>query len=97
MLSLMSSPSPWVATILALYLALCSSLRFRHEKSLLRRFGYTDRASLSKMTSNEASEIFKSIMAYEFPKLYNAALQLAIFKVSHNLQAVKGIEQGDPY
>lgn len=74
---------PSLATIFVLYVALCSCLRFRHEKATLRRFKYTDRASLAGMSNDDASEILKTLIVYEFPKLYNASLQFAIFKVSH--------------
>lgn len=71
---------PSLVTIFVLYVALCRSLRFRHEKAMLRRFKYTDRASLANMSNDDASEILKSIIVYEFPKLYHSSLQFAIFK-----------------
>jgi hypothetical protein len=71
-----------LTTIFLLYVGLCASLRFRHEKAMLRRFKYADRASLANMSNDDASEILKSLMVYEFPKLYMASLQFAIFKVS---------------
>jgi hypothetical protein len=81
----LSTLTSWssLATIFGLYVVLCWSLRFRHEKAMLRRFKYTDRASLANMTNDDASEILKSLIVYEFPKLYHASLQFAIFKVSH--------------
>ncbi|KAB5578136.1 hypothetical protein GE09DRAFT_1088621 [Coniochaeta sp. 2T2.1] len=71
---------PSIATIFILYVALCASLRFRHEKALLRRYKYTGRKSLANMSNDDASEILKTIITYEFPKLYHASLQFAIFK-----------------
>lgn len=68
-------------TVLLVYAAICSSLRFRHEKAMLRRFNYPDRASLANMTSNDAQSILAYIMSYEFPFIYKTALQFAIFKV----------------
>lgn len=76
---------PSLVTIFVLYVALCRSLRFRHEKAMLRRFKYTDRASLANMSNDDASEILKSIIVYEFPKLYHSSLQFAIFKVSREM------------
>lgn len=73
---------PSLAAVFALYVAICSSLRFRHEKAMRRRFRYTDRSSLAKMSNDDASEILKTLIVYEFPKMYRAALEFAIFKVS---------------
>lgn len=78
---------PSLAAILALYVALCSALRFRHEKAMLRRFKYTDRGSLATMSNDDASEILKTLIVYEFPKLYLASLEFAIFKVSQSYNA----------
>jgi hypothetical protein len=59
---------------------LCSALRFRKEKKLLRKYQYTGRESLVHMSNDDAQAINKTLMAYEFPKLYTASLQFAIFK-----------------
>lgn len=76
---------PSLATILVLYVVLCRSLRFRHERALLRRFSkYKDRASMSSMSNDEATEIMRPLIIYEFPTLYNSSLQFAIFKVSRD-------------
>lgn len=80
---------PSLATIFVLYVVLCRSLRFRQEKAMRRRFKYTDRASLANMSNDDASEILKTIIVYEFPKLYHASLQFAIFKVSYEMRTNK--------
>lgn len=68
-------------TLIVGYAIVCSCLRFRYEKAMMRRFNYPDRASLSKMTSNDAQSILSYLMTYEFPYIYKTALQFAIFKV----------------
>ena len=81
LLSSFTSPAVLLALSVA-YLALCSALRFRHEKAMRRRFNYPDRASFSRMTSDDAQAIIADLMSYEFPLLYKTSLQFAIFKVS---------------
>ncbi|OIW28160.1 hypothetical protein CONLIGDRAFT_634488 [Coniochaeta ligniaria NRRL 30616] len=71
---------PSLATVFVLYVVLCRSLRFRNEKALLRRYKYTDRASVAGMSNDDASEIMRNLIVYEFPKLYHTSLQFAIFK-----------------
>lgn len=68
-------------SLLAGYLVLCHSLRFRRINNLQKRMGYTDRASLARMTNNDAQLILKHMIEFEFPKFYTLALQFAIFKV----------------
>lgn len=63
------------------YLAICSSLRFWRINRLQRKMGFNDRASLARMSSDEAQLILRHIMEYEFPMFYELALQFAIFKV----------------
>ncbi len=66
---------------LAVYLSVCSFLRFRFEEAMLRKFNYLDRNSMSRMTNDDAQAIMKYIMDQEFPQFYQLALQFAIFKV----------------
>ncbi|KAM0513726.1 hypothetical protein ACHAPE_007552 [Trichoderma viride] len=76
--------SPWLvysAVGFALYLLLCSSLRFQRLNSMRRRFNYPDRESLSRMTNEDAQKIVHAVSVYEFPLLYDLALKYAIFKV----------------
>lgn len=68
--------------VLGLWVVMCSSLRFRHEKAMLRRFHYPTRASFAKMTNDDAQQILKYILGYEFPLMYKLSLQFALFKVS---------------
>ncbi|OLN96963.1 hypothetical protein CCHL11_07431 [Colletotrichum chlorophyti] len=66
--------------LLAGWVALCASLRFRRIDNLQIRLGYTDRASLARMTNDDAQIILKNMIEFEFPKLYVLSLQFAIFK-----------------
>ncbi|KAL1864123.1 hypothetical protein Daus18300_007903 [Diaporthe australafricana] len=69
-----------ISAVLGLWVILCSSLRFRNEKAMLRRFNYPSRASFAKMTNDDAQQIVKYIMDCEFPLMYKLSLQFAIFK-----------------
>lgn len=64
------------------YLGLCRTLRFRRERALRRRFGYHDRASLAKMTAEEAQQIVHFLSSWEFPLFNFLALEFGLFKVS---------------
>lgn len=75
----------WIITIfsaLGLWGVLCSVFRFRNEKAMLKRFGYSDRAMMAKMTNDDAQKILQYIITYEFPLMYKLSLQFAIFKVN---------------
>ncbi|KAI7780522.1 hypothetical protein LA080_015923 [Diaporthe eres] len=69
-----------VPAVLGLWVILCSSLRFRNEKAMLRRYNYSTRASLAKMTNDDAQQILKYILDSEFPFTYKLSLQFALFK-----------------
>ncbi len=77
---LLTSWSTWAA-VLAAYVGLCSLLRFRFERAMRDKFNYPDRASLARMTNDDAQAILKYIIEREFPYLYKLSLQFAIFKV----------------
>ncbi|EFX02057.1 hypothetical protein CMQ_2106 [Grosmannia clavigera kw1407] len=73
----------WIGPLVAVvagYVVLCSCVRFRFEKAMQRRFGYTDRASLARMTNDDAQAILQYIIQREFPQMYNLSLQFGIFK-----------------
>ena len=48
---------------------------------MVRKFGYRDRESFSKMTNVDAQAIISYIGQLEFPWLYIASAQFALFKV----------------
>lgn len=74
----------WPALILlgfTSYAALCSLFRFRRLQSVRARYGYTDRASLARMTNQDAHEISKNLIYLEFPLFYDLSVRLALFEV----------------
>ncbi|KAL0929655.1 uncharacterized protein CTRU02_215297 [Colletotrichum truncatum] len=71
---------PMLAALLAGWIVLCASLRFRRINNLQKRLGYTDRASLARMTNNDAHVIIRNMIEFEFPKFYTLALQFGLFK-----------------
>lgn len=77
----LSSWVPILAATLICYAILCSSLRFRRIHKMRSRLGYTDRASLSRMTNKDSREIVQQITQYEFPFCYDLSLRFAVFKV----------------
>ncbi|OAA65910.1 hypothetical protein SPI_02697 [Niveomyces insectorum RCEF 264] len=66
--------------VFAGYVLLCSALRFRFERAMRRKFPYPDRASLARMTLDDAQAILGYIIQYEFPYLYKLSIQFGIFK-----------------
>lgn len=74
----------WKTAILSLglgYLVLVQVLRFRREKSMRRYYGYPDRASLKKMTVEDAQKIITDLATLEFPFSAETSLQFGLFKV----------------
>lgn len=67
--------------IVAAYPVLVSFLRFRRLKWLHKKYNYPTRASLSRMTDDEAWEIQKVMLELEFPFIFIKALQFALFRV----------------
>ncbi|KAH8881709.1 hypothetical protein GQ53DRAFT_754156 [Thozetella sp. PMI_491] len=71
----------FLGTAFAVYAVACSSIRFRAEKRMRKKFPmYTDRQSLASMSNNDAQQIVEHIMTYEFPFVYKTSLQFAIVK-----------------
>ncbi|KAF2995163.1 hypothetical protein E8E14_001705 [Neopestalotiopsis sp. 37M] len=73
----------WKTTAISLgvgYLVLVQALRFQREKSMRKRYGYPDRASLHKMTVEDAQKIIKELSSLEFPFTNETSLQFALFK-----------------
>ncbi|KAH7162330.1 hypothetical protein B0J13DRAFT_633265 [Dactylonectria estremocensis] len=78
-----ASLSSWPALLLigfVSYICLCSLLRFKRIKSTRVRYGYTNRASLARMTNQDAHEIAKSLIYLEFPLFYDFSVRLALFE-----------------
>lgn len=78
---LANMPVLTLACVILGHLALCAALRFRSIKNLQRRLGFSDRASLKRMSNDEAQLILQHIIEREFPLVYELALQFALFKV----------------
>ena len=72
---------PYVLAILVAYPFLVSLLRFRRVQWVHQKFKFPNRASLAKMTDDEAWEIQKVLLQLEFPFIYIKALQFALFRV----------------
>lgn len=68
-----------IPSVLA-YMGLVRSLRYRREHTLRAKMGYHDRASLSKMTADEAQKIIYTMGFWEFPFLHYTSLQFGLFK-----------------
>ncbi|KAK9802332.1 putative ER-bound oxygenase mpaB/mpaB'/Rubber oxygenase catalytic domain-containing protein [Seiridium cardinale] len=67
-----SNDGLWKTALICLglgYLVLVQTLRFQREKSMRKRFGYPDRASLENMTVEDAQKIIKVLSALEFPMM----------------------------
>ncbi|KAM0807802.1 putative ER-bound oxygenase mpaB/mpaB'/Rubber oxygenase catalytic domain-containing protein [Seiridium cardinale] len=78
-----SNDGLWKTALICLglgYLVLVQTLRFQREKSMRKRFGYPDRASLKNMTVEDAQKIIKVLSALEFPMMSETSLQFALFK-----------------
>lgn len=76
--------SSWKTVALTLFLGyvlLCRALRYRREASMRRKFGYPDRASLARMTTEDAQLILRDLLTLEFPQFAVTALQFGLFKV----------------
>ena len=65
---------------LLIYLLLVRLLRDQRAKSLERRFSPAGRASLCRMTTNDAQAILKDLTELEFPKLFGFSIIFALFK-----------------
>ncbi|VUC30473.1 unnamed protein product [Clonostachys rosea] len=69
------------AAVIALsYLLLVRALRFRRENAMKRKFKFTGRASLARMTTAEAQLILKTLATLEMPQLQMLSLEFGLFK-----------------
>lgn len=74
----------WALTSLVtfvFYVGLCSALRYQRINRLRARYGFPDRASLARMSNQDAQEIMTITSTYEFPTFFDLSLRLAVFKV----------------
>jgi hypothetical protein len=75
-------PQAAFGAAVVIYVVLCASVRFRRVRRMQRKLNFSNRKSLSKMTNVEAQSILLELAQWEFPTLFRASLQLALFKVS---------------
>ncbi|KIM94580.1 hypothetical protein OIDMADRAFT_45571 [Oidiodendron maius Zn] len=62
----------------------------QRRSAMQRRFGYTDRESLSKMTNVDAQEIMTYLQQLEFPRIFLSSLQFALFK-TYGIPTISGL------
>ncbi|KAL4936640.1 hypothetical protein BDV06DRAFT_233243 [Aspergillus oleicola] len=70
----------YVAPLVAAYPVLVQLLRFRNMKRIHKKYNYPTRASFARMTDEDAFEIQKNLVQYEFPFFFTKALQFALFR-----------------
>ncbi|KAF5592609.1 dephospho kinase [Fusarium pseudocircinatum] len=91
------APTSWSGPIIlgALlgYVVLCSLLRFSRINSLRSKLRFHDRASLSRMTNQDAFQIVQNIARFEFPLFYDLAVRLALFE-TYAVQTVAHVLYG---
>lgn len=71
----------YVVPLVAAYPVLVALLRFRNMKRLHRKYNYPTRESFAQMTDEDAFQIQKNLIQFEFPFFYTKSLQFALFKV----------------
>ncbi|KAI0840346.1 hypothetical protein F5Y06DRAFT_308682, partial [Hypoxylon sp. FL0890] len=69
-----------VTTIVLAYVFLCAILRHRHRLAMEKRFNFPNRASLARMTVEDAYVIQTWLAEQEFPHVFSAAIFFALFK-----------------
>ncbi|KAL3480149.1 hypothetical protein BJX99DRAFT_35727 [Aspergillus californicus] len=70
----------YVIPFVAAYPILVSLLRFRRMKQTHAKYNYATRESFSRMTDQDAFEIQKMLVQFEFPFIFTKALQFALFR-----------------
>ncbi|OJJ63493.1 hypothetical protein ASPSYDRAFT_83555 [Aspergillus sydowii CBS 593.65] len=70
----------YVVPLVAAYPILASLLRFRNMKQIHKKYNYPTRESFARMTDEDAFEIQKNLIQYEFPFFFTKALQFALFR-----------------
>ncbi|KAI0098734.1 hypothetical protein GGR51DRAFT_537277 [Nemania sp. FL0031] len=75
-----TSANSIILLVFILYVTLCTALRFRKMRSVANNFGYSTRASLARMTVDDAYQIQRWLAEQEFPKVFSASVFFALFK-----------------
>lgn len=79
-------PSLLAASVTLFYLILCRSLRYRCVDKLRDGKGYASQKSMHDMTNVDAQAIVKNMAELEFPTLFKASLNFALFKVGNDCE-----------
>ncbi|PVH74715.1 hypothetical protein DL98DRAFT_519052 [Cadophora sp. DSE1049] len=72
------------------YIILCSALRFNRRNAMLKKYNFTGRKSLARMTNVEAQAIMGLLAELEFPKIYYTSVQFALFK-TYGIPTISGL------
>ena len=64
------------------YIMLCSAFRFGRRDAMLKKYRFTGRKSLARMTNVEAQAIMGQLAELEFPKIYYTSVQWVLFLIS---------------
>jgi hypothetical protein len=75
-------------SLFASYALLCAALRFKRRDAMAKKFGYTTRESMAKMTTTEAQEIIQYMSELEFPKVFVTSVEFALFKVFPHIHLI---------
>ncbi|CEN62349.1 hypothetical protein ASPCAL08985 [Aspergillus calidoustus] len=70
----------FVLPLVAAYPVLVSLLRFRRVKQIHKKYNYPTRESFARMTDEDAFQIQKNLVQFEFPFFFTKALQFALFR-----------------
>ncbi|CAL3963617.1 unnamed protein product [Diplocarpon coronariae] len=89
-LSINFSTIPLLIASLLTYVVLCSALRYQRRDAKLKKYGFTDREAMRKMSNVEAQKIIAYLAELEFPKLYFTSVQFALFK-TYGIPTISGL------
>ncbi|KAH6615010.1 hypothetical protein C7974DRAFT_320671 [Boeremia exigua] len=76
----MSIRTALIVAVIAVYVALCRSLRYRRRDTELSQRPYRTREDFKKMTAEDAWQILNYVQGCEFPWITGKALSFALFK-----------------
>ncbi|KAI1393037.1 uncharacterized protein F4822DRAFT_426232 [Hypoxylon trugodes] len=82
LLDVLSSAS-WKQILISagvLYVTLCRVSRYRREHAFRKQMGFTDRASLARMTTVNAQKIIMFLAKWEMPLFHFLSLEFGLFK-----------------
>ncbi|KAL2818989.1 hypothetical protein BDW59DRAFT_151727 [Aspergillus cavernicola] len=80
----------YVFPLVAAYPILVSLLRFRRMNQMHKKYNYPTRESFAGMTDEDAFQIQKNLVQFEFPFLFTKALQFALFR-TYGIPTISGV------